>query len=233
MRAFQFSQLRTTQQWKYLCSFTQGDLELIDKIIELEGDPSQSKSSTSSQSSSMFQFGSSFPQSSNTSTGGFFSCAPSGGWRPATKVGGVRKAAAVRRKPPARKIAKGAAKGAKSQGVALPSSKASVTNTTQSVTGRRSRKRVSTPDTSQIPNAKKPRKAATRSSTRSKSKSVGKGKSVTTRSIPVTKAAAPKAAAGPKKPKPTARARQSKGNTRVKVQKITSVSTRRSSRRNK
>ena len=208
---------------------------MIDKIIELEGDPSQSNSNTSGQSSNMFQTGSFFSQS--TSTGGFFSCAPSGGWRPATKVGGVRKtAAAVRKKHPARKTTKGAAKGGKLQAATPPSTKASVINTTQSVTGRRSRKRVSTPDILQIPNAKKPRKAVTRSSTRSKSKSVGgksKGKSVTIRSTPVTKATAPKATAGTKKPKPTARARQSKGNSRVKVQKITSVSTRRSSRRNK
>ena len=160
----------------------------------------------------MFQTGSFFSQSNSTSTGGFSSCAPSGGWRPATKVGGVRKtAAAVRKKHPARKTTKGAAKGGKLQAATPPSSKALVINTAQSVTGRHSRKTVSTSDISQIPNAKKPRKAATRSSTRSKSKSVGgksKGKSLTTRSTPVIKVNALKAATGPKKPKPTARARK-------------------------
>ena len=193
---------------------------MIDKIIELESDPSQTNSSTGAQSSNMFL------------TGAYFSCAPAGGWQPAIKVGGVRKTvAAARKKGTVRKTAKGAAKSVKWQSTTPRLPKALATSITQSSTGKRSRKRASTPDSSQVPNAKKPRKATTTSSTRNNPKPLGKGKSVATKATHVTKVAA-KTFAGPKKSKSTARPRQPKGNTRVKMQKMKSVSTK-SSRKSK
>ena len=191
---------------------------MIDKIIELESNPLPSSvSSTTGQSSSMFQ----------SST--FFSCAPGGGWRPAGKVVGVRKTVApVQKKAGVRKTTKGAAKRGP---VKSPPSKALTADTTQPATGKRSRKRPSTRDNSQIPNAKKPRRVATRSSKRNQSKPQG-GKSVKIKVLPITKEAA-KAAAGPKKPKSTTRTRQPKGNTRAKLQKMKPVATRRSPRKTK
>ena len=70
----------------------------------------------------------------------------------------------------------GAAKRVKLEPVT--SSKASMADTIQPVTGKHTRKRPSTRDNSQTPNAKKPRRVATRSSTRNQSKPQG-GKSVT------------------------------------------------------
>lgn len=193
-------------------------MELIDKIIELESNPSQSSSnSTSEQSSIMFQ------------TGAFFSCAPVGIQRPVAKVGGVRKSVAASRKTSAvRKTKKGAAKSVKWQPTTVtPPSKPTVVNTTQPAAGRSSRKRHSTSDDSQIiPDAKKPR--VTRSSTRNKSKAFG-GISVASKPTPVTKAVA----VGPKKTKLMTRTRQPKGNTRVKAETVKSAAVRRSSRRTK
>ena len=188
-------------------------MELIDKIIELESNPVSSGSDSSTgHSSSMFQ------------SGPFFSCAPvGGGWKPARRVGGVRKTIApIQKKAVVRKTTKGAAKRVKLE--PPPSPKTSTGDTTTPVT----RKRPSTRDTSQIPDAKKPRRVATRSSKRIQSKPQG-GKSVTTKGKPITKETA-KAA---KKPKSTTRTRQPKGNTRAKMQKLKSVATRRSSRRTK
>lgn len=190
---------------------------MIDKIIELESDSSQSISSISAQSSSMFQ------------TGAYFSCAPDGGWQ----VGAVKKtvSAGAQKIGAVRKTTKGAAKSVKWEPApSPPPSKASVADSTQPATGRSSRKRPSTSDSLQIPDAKKPRGVATRSSTRNnKPKPLA---SVAIKIKPITKVAV-KAAAGPKKSKSTARTRQSKGNTRVKAQKIKSVAVRRSSCRSK
>lgn len=165
-------------------------------------------------------------------TGAFFSCAAGSGWqpRPAAKVGVRRKTAAVQKKGGVRKATKGAAKSAKKQPTTQPPSKASVA---QPSTGKSSRKRPSTPDDPQIPDAKKPRRVATRASTKNQSKPF-ESKPVTVKITRITKAAA-KAAVGPNKPKPTTRARQSKGKTSgVKMQKTTkSVATRRSSRQRK
>ena len=188
-------------------------MELIDKIIELESNPLLSGSDSSTgHSSSMFQ------------GGPFFLCAPvGGGWKPARRVGGVRKTTApIQKKAGVRKTTKGAAKRVKLE--SLPPPKTSTGDTTKPVT----RKRPSTRDTSQIPDAKKPRRVATRSSKRIQSKPQG-GKSVTK---PITKETA-KAVAGPKKPKSTTKTRQPKGNTRAKTQKLKSVATRRSTRRTK
>ena len=163
----------------------------------------------------------------------FFSCAPAGrAWKPSGKVGGVRKTTApVQKKAGVRKTIKGTAKRVKLEPVTSTSSKASTADTTQPVTGKHTRKRPSTHDNSQTPNAKKPRRVATRSSTRNQSKSQG-GKSVAVKVMPITKEAA-KAASGPRKPKSITRARQPKGNTRARIQKMKSVATRRSTRRTK
>ena len=198
-------------------------MELIDKIIELETNPlpsGNSSSTSTGHSSSMLQ------------SGAFFSCAPVGGGRkPAGRVGGVRKTIApVQKKAGVRKTTKGAAKRVTLKPPS--SSKTSAGDTTKPAIDKSSRKRPSTRDTSQVPDAKKPRRVATRSSTRNQSRPQG-GKSVTTKAKPITKEAA-KATAGPKKPISTTRTRQPKGgNTRAKVQKLKSVANRRSTRRTK
>ena len=156
----------------------------------------------------------------------FFSCAPGGGWQPARKVGGVRKnAATIHKKAACRKIAKGAATSVKQGPAPVPSSKALGAGTTQPVTGKRSRKRPSTWDNSQIPDAKKPRRIAARSS-----KNQG-GKSVAMKQTHNTKQPV-KIAAGPKKPKLTTK-KQAKISTKPKTEKVKSVATRQSSRSTK